>query len=409
MAPSARTPEDYIASFPNPVLLAIQGEPTYEQLAVVKSQLAENAASVSSSRGGGGHGYLGLIMTPAGYLTLTGHAFVLPNQVETVVTIDGINPTQAQIQEQVRQHAEMLREWMEYNNLELALKIQQTKAIEPLYLSAIRDRVVGFRNQTPRQIIDYLFDNYGQITPQQLKANHDDFTKAWDPSTPFESIINQIEDTVEYAAQGQAPFTEEQVLNNAYNLIFQTGMFERDCLDWVRKRADDKTWATLKTHFLAAYRHSRDLRRTAQHAGYQQANMALFQQNEEFHQDTQDALANLAVSNTADRTHMTTMQEQVRNLTQQLEATQKLLASIKTTQTSSPAPTHITTRDTSAPRATRAKWTPSDRGGYCWSCGYLVCPEKHKSSHCNRKKPGHQDAASRADNIGGSEKGKPTS
>ena len=75
----------------------------------------------------------------------------------------------------------------------------------------------------------------------------------------------------------------------------------------MRKDATDKTWSTLKTHFLAAYRHSRDLRRTAQHAGYQQANIALLQQNEEFHQDTQDALANLAVSNTADRTYMTTM------------------------------------------------------------------------------------------------------
>ena len=125
----------------------------------MKSQQTENVASVPLSQGGGGHGYLGLIMTPSGYLTLTGHAFVLPTHVDTVVTIQGEHPTQAQIQEQVRQHSEQLRVWTEYNNLELALKIQQTKAIKPLYLSAIRDRVVGFRNQTPWQIVDYLFDN----------------------------------------------------------------------------------------------------------------------------------------------------------------------------------------------------------------------------------------------------------
>ena len=117
-------------------------------------------------------------------------------------------------------------------------------------------------------------------------------------------------------------------------------------------------------HFLAAYCHSHDLRRTAQHVGYQQANMALLQQNEDFHQDTQDALANLAISNTADCTYMRTMQEQVRNLAQQLEATQKLLAGLKPPKSKIPGPRDLTPGEPAAPRnlgGPNNKWTPTDR------------------------------------------------
>ena len=47
-----------------------------------------------------------------------------------------------------------------------------------------------------------------------------------------------------------------------------------------------------------------------------------------------------------------------------------------------------------------------DRGGYCWSHGYLVAPN-HTSQTCRSKKPGHQDDATREDNKGGSQVGKP--
>ena len=90
----------------------------------------------------------------------------------------------------------------------------------------------GHQNYSPRAILVYLFDTYGDITPQQLQEDHKRFTTAWDPSTPFETVIKQIEDSVEYTAQGSAPISEPQIINNGYNLVFQTGLYERDCIKW---------------------------------------------------------------------------------------------------------------------------------------------------------------------------------
>jgi hypothetical protein len=47
-----------------------------------------------------------------------------------------------------------------------------------------------------------------------------------------------------------------------------------------------------------------------------------------------------------------------------------------------------------------------DQGGYCWTHGYHVVPT-HTSATCNRKAAGHNDAATRANPMGGSVVGKP--
>ena len=51
---------------------------------------------------------------------------------------------------------------------------------------------------------------------------------------------------------------------------------------------------------------------------------------------------------------------------------------------------------------------PKDHGSYCWTHWYLVIPS-HTSATCHNKKPGHKDKATRKDNMGGSQAGKPTS
>ena len=56
------SPESIIESFPNPDIPRIEGTPTYESIAQVRTLLSANAASVPSQRGGGNNGYLGLIL-----------------------------------------------------------------------------------------------------------------------------------------------------------------------------------------------------------------------------------------------------------------------------------------------------------------------------------------------------------
>ena len=55
------------------------------------------------------------------------------SQVQRTPTIPA-GATAAQTGEVVRQHAETLREWKEYTNMQAALKKQLISAVDPIYL-----------------------------------------------------------------------------------------------------------------------------------------------------------------------------------------------------------------------------------------------------------------------------------
>ena len=96
-------------------------------------------------------------------------------------------------------------------------------------------------------LVKYLFQMYGKITPQALETNDQVFKKDWDPNTPFELLIDQIESAQEFA---QDAYTPQQILTQAYNLVYKTGMFFEDCKDWNSKPPNQKTWTNFKQHFL---------------------------------------------------------------------------------------------------------------------------------------------------------------
>ena len=65
-------------------------------------------------------------------------------------------------------------------------------------------------------MLSYLFQIYGKITPQALEANDKVFKTNWDPMTPFEMLIDQIESAQEFAQDGNQPYSDRQILTQAY-------------------------------------------------------------------------------------------------------------------------------------------------------------------------------------------------
>ena len=57
-------------------LSPIHGEPSYESLRVLTNQLKANARSIHTTLGGGQHGHLGLVLTPAQYAILSPTPYV---------------------------------------------------------------------------------------------------------------------------------------------------------------------------------------------------------------------------------------------------------------------------------------------------------------------------------------------
>jgi hypothetical protein len=64
--------------------------------------------------------------------------------------------TAAQIAEANRQHAENVREWREYNNIQAALRKQLLNAVEDVYVSAIKSPLTGYNNLSVHDILKHF-------------------------------------------------------------------------------------------------------------------------------------------------------------------------------------------------------------------------------------------------------------
>jgi hypothetical protein len=57
--------EDIIASFPDPILPTVQGEPDYQTIHTIRKLLQANSRAIDTHLGGGSLGHLGLIVSDA--------------------------------------------------------------------------------------------------------------------------------------------------------------------------------------------------------------------------------------------------------------------------------------------------------------------------------------------------------
>ena len=81
--------------FPFPHITKVEGQPTYETIEELNSQLNANAASVQSDLGGGALGHLALTVLPTVFATLSITPFVIPiNPGPTAVIIPGLTAAQ---------------------------------------------------------------------------------------------------------------------------------------------------------------------------------------------------------------------------------------------------------------------------------------------------------------------------
>ena len=99
---------------------------------------------------------------------------------------------------------------------------------------------------TTTEMLTHLYDSYAIISQFDLKENNKRFKQQWDPNQPFEVLIDQIEDLIDYSAADNTPYSKEQITNMAYNIVYRTGLFSDECKAWRKKAAPDQTWATFK-------------------------------------------------------------------------------------------------------------------------------------------------------------------
>ena len=121
-------------------LTPIQGEPKNDSLKTLINELTANAQTVHSNLGGGANGHLGLILMPTKYAVIApGTPYIRPNYPGALAIPPGTTNIQAQMLTEQHHHA--LQEFRESEAVHNALIQQVVKAVDPMYLKALRNPV----------------------------------------------------------------------------------------------------------------------------------------------------------------------------------------------------------------------------------------------------------------------------
>ena len=380
--------DSLIEGFPKPNPTKIVGIPTYESIKRLNDDISANAASVHTDLGGGAHGYLGMTVSPAIYATISNTAFTRPPS-PTAPALTGL--TGPQITAANRRYDADKKKFAEFVSLSNALKKQLIASVDDIYLAAIEQPYIGHANRTVLELFEHLYDTYAKISPSDLIRNNERMTQAWDPNQPFEFLVRQIQDAVDYAAHANTPYTAEQIVNTGYTLVFNTGMFEDDCKKWRKRTAPlVNDWPSFKTFFSEAYNDWRESQKTSAAAQYGTANSV--HTKEAFEEETIAAIANLANATASDRATTARLTETNAQLTLELKKTQERLVQAleKIAKLSNRPPLRERNTNTTDVR-------PLDRH-YCWTHGYLC---EHTSARCPTPSEGHQKHATARKPHGG--------
>jgi hypothetical protein len=323
---TASIPDELIVGFPHSSLPKVTGEPPFEDLKVIRRLLNTNAMSVASYEGGGRHGHLGIIMTNKEYFAIAVDVFPVPNNPgPSAAIVAGM--TAEVIAEMTRLHKEATQVYHTYHNVDQAIKNLIIESFDDAYLNALSDKIVGYANCTSLQLLTHLLTYYAMITPTELTQNYERLNAPYDPNQPIETLFQQIQDAQAFAVAGGQPYGAAMIVNVAYTLVFNTGLFPDACRAWQSRAIARKMWAQFKLDFATANREFRLTNQTAQQSGFHSANMMIKQGRDVTMQDAVDAIMQLATSTASDRGTVATLTTTNAKLATQLEAARRSLNS----------------------------------------------------------------------------------
>ena len=246
---SSRIPSVTDTYFQHKVLSKVHGQPTYETLQTLSTEVKANAASVPSTLGGGLYGHLGLIMSDERYATLANSVpWVTPGNPGP------FNPPNPATAPQIEATKDVWRE-LKYSfelcqATEKALIAQIVDSIDPIYLRALLNRATGQYSSDIKTILVHLFATHGKITPQQIKSKEMSiYNMSYNISMPVDTVFNAIDNLSDLSENGGSTMTTRQMIDLAYVIFAKLPILQHDLRLWNRRPLTDKTWANMLTHF----------------------------------------------------------------------------------------------------------------------------------------------------------------
>jgi hypothetical protein len=115
------------------------------------------------------------------------------------------------------------------------------------------------------------------ITSTELTHKYERLNTPYDPNQSVETLFQQIQDARAFVVAGEQHYGAAMVVNVAYTLIFNTGLFPDACRAWQSRAIAGKTWAQFKLNVATARREFRLTNQTAQQSGFHSVNVMIEQ------------------------------------------------------------------------------------------------------------------------------------
>jgi hypothetical protein len=167
------------------------------------------------------------------------------------------------------------------------------------------------------------------IAPTELTQNYKRPNTPSDPNQPIETLFQHIRDARAFTVAGGEPYGVAMIINVAYTLVFNTGLYPDACRAWQSRAAAAKTWDQFKIDFDTAHREFRLINPTARQSGFHSANMMIEQGRDDSMHETAEAIAQLATATASYRGTVATLTTTNAKLANQLEAAHALIAQLK--------------------------------------------------------------------------------
>jgi len=259
-------------TFPHAELTPISGTPHNTSLKLLTKEIYANARAIPSTRGGGGHGHLGLVMPVAEYVVVAGVAFQLPAHPGPIPT-HAAGANAATRQENIRLFDATIKELSVATTVQEEIKKQLLGAINRLYLAALDDDTFGFADVTVAAMITHLRTNYGPIMRAELETNRASIATIWTPDDPIETLWERLREIQRISVIGGDALTDNAIKDLTFLMFEATGVFTTACDTWRVRPLATQTLIEFREHFTSENK-ERLRKLTTSQAGFHSAHAA---------------------------------------------------------------------------------------------------------------------------------------
>jgi len=194
------------------------GRSTFTTIYKFQKALNSQALSIPSTNNPD-LGFLGEVIPATQYTELNKNiAHVVPQNPGIAPTFTP-DATQFQINEAIRLDGISTNEYHIFRNVRRTLRNMIINSIEEKYISALCHPITRFNTCTPLDLMEHIWNIYGNITTLDLTVNEERMYENWNPPTPIKTLYKQLIDGQQFATQGGETIHDSQLVRKGYEII----------------------------------------------------------------------------------------------------------------------------------------------------------------------------------------------